>query len=309
MNCNIDDLFLFAKISNYYSLNDAAKDLGWTPSSLTRFIQKLEATLGHPLIITTRNGFVPSYFGRAIRNRFGTYNQIFDAEIVNILGSVKKYRATFNIGLSIALSDYVIGNLLKITQNFSDVSFNFFINDGFSYIHNPNFFNSIHFGLIATPRKNSINDYVLSQSTYISRTYFEAFCTDDYMNTYGIPSDLEQLQKHHTRITTSIGGPVYAYLEGPQEPFLIAQQAAITVFGGRLHALIKTGHYIGIGISQALYREFISITPKYNFGVVNGYLFENKVLTRQYPIELIELISSTIIESCKTFEKGLWPAV
>lgn len=116
MNYTVDDLFLFAQITNYHSLNDAAKDLGYTPSFLTRFVQKLEAALGHPLIITTRNGFIPSYFGNAISSRFGAYNELFNLEVVNSLSVIGKYKANFNIFLTSTSADFVIRDLLKLAK-------------------------------------------------------------------------------------------------------------------------------------------------------------------------------------------------
>ena len=298
MNFNVDDLFLFAKITTHHSLNDAAKELGLTASTITRFIQKLESELGHPLIITTRNGFVPSHFGSALGNRFAAYNELFNLELINSLSVIKRYKATFNIYLTNLTLDPVIKSLLKIPKEFYGVSFNFFQHSGEEF--SQSFLNTAQFGLFGLSSRNILNNYVADNSTFIAAQYYGLVCTEEYITTYGAPFNLEQLQEHQARIIASSNRAIYAsFGSDDKEQVLVASQPAIAVNGGRLTDLIKTGHYIGVVLVQpVLHKGMINLLSKYNFGSLNGYLFENKILTRQYPRELIEVIRKTILESC-----------
>jgi hypothetical protein len=298
MSYDVDDLFLFAKITAYHSLNDAAKELGLTASYITRFIQKLEGELGHPLIITTRNGFVPSYFGSALGNRFGSYNELFNLELMNSLSLFKRYKATFNLYLTSLVADFAIKNLLEIAKEFDGVSFNFFQHSGETF--SKDFLTNAQFGIVSFPSRNITDKYVAENSTLINSAYYEVVCTEEYVKNYGAPSTLEQLQEHSSRIIASSNRPIYASLGSDgTDPVLITSQPAISSNGGMLNDLIRTNHYIGvILVLPLIHNDLITILPKYNFGIVYGYLFENKLLTRQYPKELINIIRKNILNSC-----------
>ena len=290
---NIDDIFLFTEICKYQTLNDAAIGLRVTPSFATRFVQRMEETFKKPLIITTRDGFYPSFFGQAIINRFSIYKDLFDRDLTSTLSSIKDYKMTFKICVTALVAEYIVPQIVRISDDFPGIKFEFIQFTG-DFYHLEEVYQA-HFAIVGEHSKSEGNYTTLGNIEMINKStaYYELLCTDQYIQNFGSPSNLEQLQEHARRIAQVGFNPLYVYLDNNEKRLLI-DRPSVSTHGNRLSGLVRTHKYMGLCFRTPNFEDLISILPHYNFGYANGYLFENLPRTKHIAPEIKEIIKNNI---------------
>jgi LysR family transcriptional regulator, regulator for bpeEF and oprC len=181
----LKSLAIFLKSSQLQSFSAAARQLGMSPSSVSRAVAQLEEDLGIRLLQRTTRSLSLTEDGAMFYQRC---QQVID-ELEDIETTIKQSRSqpkgTLRLNFSIALGKmYIAPRLAELAAQYPDLTFNISFSDRFSDI--------IEEGMDATVRVGMGNDSRLFMQT-LGTAYPITCASPSYLQQAGIPMTLDDI--------------------------------------------------------------------------------------------------------------------
>ncbi len=205
-DCMIDDILIFIKLIEYGSLRKVSSKLGIQHSTVSRRISQLENKIGLPLIKPVGKSFIITTEGKYLYEKFN----FLDRYTSRVLDSINiKTKKTSQDEITLCLASVLSYEMLcpyigQFINQFPNLKLNL----------------SFHFGkitnLVPSQEEEELNTFVkkiikssdIMFATYddmnlkthdhrfIRRESIKLYCRPEYANLYGIPEQIQDLEKH-----------------------------------------------------------------------------------------------------------------
>jgi DNA-binding MarR family transcriptional regulator len=221
-----EEVLYFIEIMQYGNLKLAAKNLDTSQPTLTRFIQRLEERFGYKLIDIVPNGGVSlTTFGEQLYQRVKPLQQKLTAEISELYADEKNYCGTVRIAMPLFVYNTIMDKFIRnVILKYPLIDFKF----GYVNLFNPSTidldkYDLIFLGFIPDGSQYYVNNFGI----LLSRLY----CSDKYINKYGLPQTVDELRKFHSnKLVSPIDMPMcVTHIDsGVKELLVNAPRAAIS---------------------------------------------------------------------------------
>lgn len=203
MQVSMKDIMYFVRIMEYPTITEAAIKLNVTQSALTKFIQKLESSLGHKLVDSGSKCAFLTAFGQNIIRSFGPYRQNLELSLVNQQAIAGEYSGLVKIALPELvytailprLSAEILSKHPKIKLDVTVLKKPFLSEEEFKQ----------HDWCFSTKAL----DYPNCIMTHVGALVTQLFCSQSYVKRHGLPSSIGDFRDNHVnRIALLIKRPL-----------------------------------------------------------------------------------------------------
>lgn len=109
---NASDLAYFLESVSSQNLSRAAEKLGISQPSLSMAIQRLEQSVGAPLLVRSKKGVVPTQAGKQLFNHARELLQLWESAKGSALASTIDVQGSYSIGCHASVALYTLGKAL-----------------------------------------------------------------------------------------------------------------------------------------------------------------------------------------------------
>lgn len=273
-----DDLYIFMKIIDNGNFSNASKTLNISHSTLSRRIQKLENELGTMLIYRNNHTFEITSIGRQLYYELKncTIEQL-DTAIGKIVENQDDMSGKLRVVLPTTISlDWITPYLPLFLEKYPNIRLEI------SYQHE-------EVDLIGNGINIAVTSVMPKQQTmkikHVYTTNCVLCCTEQYQQTYGIPSSIDELKQHLVTglMDNDFIVPKYVKMFDDERHEELTSSASSRMFiNNALHtlALLKTHRVIGAIFDymiDTLTQEnttvkILRVMPRYSFFSVRVYI-------------------------------------
>ncbi|TXJ03379.1 MAG: LysR family transcriptional regulator [Neisseriales bacterium] len=216
MQINMKDVMYFVRIMEYPTISEAAIKLNVTQSTLTKFIQKLENSLGRKLVDSGSQSAFLTTFGQDIIRRFAPHRQNLEHSLINRQAVEGKYSGLVRIALPELVYTTVLPRLAaEILSQHPKISLDV------TMLKKP-FLSEEEFKQHDWCFSIKALDYPNCVATYVGALSTQLFCSQSYMAKYGLPDSIEDFRDNHaTRLGLLIKRPLIMTNSITKTEFLI----------------------------------------------------------------------------------------
>lgn len=182
-----DDVILFIKIVRIGSFTKASRNLGMTPSTLTRRIQKLEKELGFTVIKRNTRMLELSKSGKQLYDKFKHYDAEMEEAITAIKSDVADVGGVLNIALPPCFAAAIITpHLLDFMTLYPHIKLNIsYQNDEINLIQQ-------NFDLAIVNRKPR---QLAQKIKLLCRSKIILYCYPEYIKQFGLLSSVDEVEE------------------------------------------------------------------------------------------------------------------
>lgn len=217
MQVNVKDVLYFVRIMQYPTITAAAVKLNVSQSALSKFIQKLENSLGRKLVDSGSQNSLLTTFGQDLVRRFTPYRQNLEQSLVNQFAIAGEYNSLVRVALpelvytSIlpSLSTEILSQYPKISLDVTVLKQPFLSEEEFKQV-------DLCFSIKAL-------DYPDCSVMHVGAISTQLYCSQAYVAKYGLPNSIEDLRANHsTRMGLLIKRPLVMTNSITGEEYIIA---------------------------------------------------------------------------------------
>ena len=271
-----NDLEVFIALVESGSFSNAARHLRTTQATVSRRLKALEEFLSMALINRDTRNFEITIAGNKLYQGFKTQQNELNQLIDQLKNSKQQISGTVRISLPIGISYFVISPYIgDFLRKYPD------LNLELCYQHNVVDIMKDNFDI-------AITDYIpLQQSTLIRKIVTlspKLFCTPKYIERYGMPLDIIDLNDKKHLCAGFLSNLNYDYIKiraynEKQGTTQIISNTSQFLTNNALHnkAIVTSGHVIVFGWGPMFTEEIkngtiINVLPDYSFDTFNIYL-------------------------------------
>lgn len=224
MQINIKDVLYFVRIMEYPTITAAAVKLNVSQSTLTKFIQRLESSLGCKLVDSGSQTSFLTTFGQDLIRRFAPYKQNLEQKLIDQLAIAGEYNSLVRIALPELVYTAILPRLaMEILSKHPKISLDVTV------LKQP-FLSEAEFKQIDLCFSIKVLDYLNCSITHVGALSTQLFCSQSYVAKYGLPSSIDDLRDNHAkRLGLLVKRPLVLTNLASGEEFLINAAPRVTL--------------------------------------------------------------------------------
>lgn len=287
-----DDIFLFVKLINVGTFSGLAKSLNTAQGSISRKIQQLEEDLRLQLIRRNSRGlFEMTPDGEILYNRFSSQEENLNNALEDVISRQNTVKGTLKVAIPLLAYNAILAPYIhEFHEAYPDSKLIISYAGG---------------GVVDLVKENLDIAISTQQPTsqnvkirLIKKAYFKLYATASYVEKYGIPQSLDDLQNHQV-VGVAVDNVPSRWWEVTDltndSQSLLAYESHIYINALHNTAMVFNNNYIinaiDIFMSNDLtagkVKEFLS---NYSFGTSNFYLIRNNGIQSKLERVFIEFI-------------------
>ncbi len=268
----VRDLLYFTQIVANRTFSDAAKQLQTSRSSLSRFIQELEETLGYELISPSSTGIALTDIGQLVYQKFQPFLKQGEEELEDLFTSKQDYRGEVRILAPGTIFNFWNSNkIIEFKKHFPKINLQLEVGTGFNISDSA----AYNYDLIFSGElPNSNNFYITKMGIAKSSLY----CNQKYVDNFGLPQSIYELQTTHKERVLSIRpNPIIAIHEITKEAHTIISKPSFAAMGFAPAQFIESGIFIYevVHPKYAVMKDWIPVLPEYYINEFPMYLLHS----------------------------------
>lgn len=292
-----DDVLFFVDVVKSGSFNKASVALNTTQATISRRIQSLEEATQQQLLIRNPRGFTLSQAGNELYAKFEGFWKLLQNDLSNILSNKRELKGVLSIAIySAFMYKVLLPHIHEFTFKHPQVKVIVrIINKSVDLIRDK-------FDLVISPE---LPNSEIAKVKVIFKTKLKLYCSKGYIETYGKPETLEELQEHHLlKHFADAGTPVEYYLAKHED---LTSEEQLINFPGALYIrdtlfanlVTQAGHYISLGVPEFVNEEvlvgrMVEVLPEYSFSDLSLYLIRYGAASNPAEREFIKFIENVI---------------